>query len=498
MAVQQHSGADWPSVPMRLDGVQWRNRYRSVLALSDLLAVMLALAITPLFRIDGIVDLSPNPSTAEVAGAVFIGTVWLVSLTATESRGHKYYGAGLEEYRRVIHASFYALGAVAIASYLVKAEISRLVFLVALPVGLAFLLFGRWLCRLMLVRLRARGRAVTKTVVVGGSSQVAEAVRDMWANPSAGYVPVAVSIVRSVTHEDGWDEDVDGGTSDVLAVGLPKIDYAQLPLRLAAGGIEAVVIAGGLSRHETRRLSWRLEGSPLELLLVPRIADVAGPRLSASSVEGLQLMHVALPRFSGWSYHVKRTLDIAMSLAALLVLAPLMAVIAVAIKLDSDGGVIFRQERVGHRGEPFVIHKFRTMVVDAESRLAGLRDSSIGNGVLFKLDEDPRVTRVGRLLRRFSLDELPQFWTVLKGDMSIVGPRPHLEAELAEFPDHALRRLLIKPGITGLWQVNGRSDLSLEESVRLDLRYVENWSLSGDLSLVLKTVGVVFRKSGAY
>jgi len=186
------------------------------------------------------------------------------------------------------------------------------------------------------------------------------------------------------------------------------------------------------------------------------------------------------------------------SVLALVLLAPIMLVVAIAIYVDDPGPIIFRQQRIGLRGQPFTIHKFRSMAVDAESRLAALRAQSIGNGPLFKMENDPRLTRVGRFLRKYSLDELPQFWTALKGDMSVVGPRPHLEKELDQFPDEGLRRLLIKPGITGLWQVSGRSDLSLEDSIKLDLRYVENWSIVGDLVIVLQTVKAMVTPKGAY
>lgn len=190
--------------------------------------------------------------------------------------------------------------------------------------------------------------------------------------------------------------------------------------------------------------------------------------------------------------------DVVFSALALLFLTPVLLVIAVAIFLDDPGPIIFRQQRVGLRGKPFTIHKFRSMAVDAEARLEALRSQSTGNGPLFKMDADPRITPVGRVLRKYSLDELPQFWTVLRGRMSVVGPRPHLERELDEFPDVGLRRLLIKPGITGLWQVSGRSDLNLEDSMKLDLRYVQNWSLLGDVAIVLKTIKAMISPQGAY
>ena len=215
-------------------------------------------------------------------------------------------------------------------------------------------------------------------------------------------------------------------------------------------------------------------------------------------VEGLPLMHVELPNFEGGKHHLKRAADVVAASAALLVLAPTLLVIAVMVRLDSDGPVLFRQERVGKSGRTFTMLKFRSMVQTAERDLVALREQNEGSGVLFKLKNDPRITNIGRFLRKYSIDELPQLWNILVGDMSVVGPRPPLLSEVNEYENHVHRRLYVKPGLTGLWQVNGRSDLSWEESVRLDLYYVENWSLTGDLVIIWRTVKVVIKPLGAY
>ncbi|MBK8460506.1 MAG: exopolysaccharide biosynthesis polyprenyl glycosylphosphotransferase [Micropruina sp.] len=205
-----------------------------------------------------------------------------------------------------------------------------------------------------------------------------------------------------------------------------------------------------------------------------------------------------LPRYTGWNHFLKRAFDVVFSSLALVCLAPLLFAVAVAIWLDDGGPIMFKQKRIGLRGESFTIHKFRTMVVDAESKVDRMIEDAGGRALLFKVEDDPRVTRLGSVLRRYSLDELPQFWTALRGDMSVVGPRPQVAREVAEYSSDAHRRLLTKPGITGLWQVSGRSDLSVEESIALDLWYVENWSLTGDLAIILKTLKVVLRRHGAY
>jgi exopolysaccharide biosynthesis polyprenyl glycosylphosphotransferase len=247
-----------------------------------------------------------------------------------------------------------------------------------------------------------------------------------------------------------------------------------------------------------RDLAWELEKTGTDLCVAPALLDVAGPRTTIRPVAGLPLLHVDHPEFTGLRRLIKAAFDRAMALTALLLLAPLFILISAIIRLTDGGPAFFRQTRVGRDGRAFMVFKFRTMVVDAEARKAQLISLNESDGVLFKMRRDPRVTRVGVLLRRWSLDELPQLINVLIGDMSMVGPRPALPQEAALYGDHVRRRLAVKPGITGLWQVNGRSDLTWDESVRLDLRYVENWSFMLDLQILWKTWSAVFRGSGAY
>jgi exopolysaccharide biosynthesis polyprenyl glycosylphosphotransferase len=247
-----------------------------------------------------------------------------------------------------------------------------------------------------------------------------------------------------------------------------------------------------------KRLSWQLEGTASELVLSSRLADVAGPRLSFEPLDGLPLIRVQIPSYAGGQHVVKRGLDIVVATLTLLPIALLYPLLALVIKLDSPGPVFFFQERVGRDGRLFRMVKFRSMRTDAEQQLALLQERNEGAGLLFKMKNDPRVTRVGRILRKLSLDELPQFWNVLRGDMSVVGPRPPLPSEVTGYDGKVFRRLYIKPGITGLWQVSGRSDLSWDESVRLDLRYVENWSVASDLQIMWRTAKVMLQPNGAY
>ena len=247
-----------------------------------------------------------------------------------------------------------------------------------------------------------------------------------------------------------------------------------------------------------RELAWELEKTGTDLCVAPALLDVAGPRTTIRPVAGLPLLHVDHPEFTGAKKGIKDVFDKVLGVSALALLAPVFIIVAIAIRLSDGGPALFRQTRVGKDGRTFTVYKFRTMVLDAEDRKAQLAVSNEKDGVLFKIRNDPRITTVGARLRRWSVDELPQLINVVRGDMSLVGPRPSLPDEAARYGDYVRRRLVVKPGITGLWQVNGRSDLSWEESVRLDLRYVENWSLVLDLQVLWKTCSAVLHGSGAY
>jgi len=235
------------------------------------------------------------------------------------------------------------------------------------------------------------------------------------------------------------------------------------------------------------------------LVVSPGLLDVAGARLAMTPVAGMPLLHVEPPQYRGAKRFQKKAFDFGFALAALIGTAPLLLLAAIAIKLTSRGPVFYRAERIGLDGKPFTMIKFRSMVVDAEARLSDyLASNDIDGGVMFKMREDPRVTPIGRVLRRYSIDELPQFINVLKQDMSVVGPRPPLRREVESYNGDIKRKLLVKPGVTGLWQISGRSNLSWEKSVRLDLSYVDNWSMTTDVGIILETVGAVARAEGAY
>jgi exopolysaccharide biosynthesis polyprenyl glycosylphosphotransferase len=323
-------------------------------------------------------------------------------------------------------------------------------------------------------------------LAVGGREEVEALVAELNREPYAGLTVVGACMPPG---------DAVAGSS-VPVVG----SLTSVPDAVARLGVDTVAVTAsrGLTSGVLKRLGWDLEDAGVDLVVAPALTDVAGPRVHVRPVSGLQLLYVEQPEFTGPTRVIKEAVDRVSAAVALTVVSPVLAVIALAVRLSSPGPVIFRQVRVGRDGALFTVYKFRTMFVGAEREIGDLRRRDDGNGVLFKLRDDPRVTRVGRFLRRFSLDELPQLVNVLTGSMSLVGPRPALPSETQRYGRTTARRLLVKPGMTGLWQVSGRSDLSWEDSVRLDLYYVENWSFAGDIQILWKTLSAVVTQRGAY
>jgi exopolysaccharide biosynthesis polyprenyl glycosylphosphotransferase len=478
--------AEVPSQPARRN---WDMKYQVAITVTDTVVVLatLLLAQTVRFGLDS-VDVQDSPPHMLYSGV--LAAVWLWALRLIKSRDRRIIGVGVTEYSRILSASAIVFGLLAVVSYLGKLEFARGYLILAFPVGVAALLIGRFAWRQHLAALRRQGRCLMGAVVIGPYADVARVVSQLRTQNKAGYRAIGVALTDYAT--TAAEEDPLGA--------IPRVDPQRVPELVRRSRTRAVMIAGELpgGREEIRRLGWELENSRAELILVSRLTDVAGPRLHLRPVEGLPMVHVDLPQYSGVNHTLKRAFDVVLSAAALLVLAVPMALVALAVKLDSPGPAIFRQERVGVQGSRFVMYKFRSMEAGAEAKLVGLQLLNEGNGLLFKMLQDPRITRVGAFMRRYSLDELPQFWNVLTGGMSLVGPRPSLRGEADQYEHQVARRLLIKPGITGLWQVSGRSDLGWEEGVRLDLYYVENWSLAGDIHILARTIKAVLKREGAY
>jgi exopolysaccharide biosynthesis polyprenyl glycosylphosphotransferase len=416
---------------------------------------------------------------------------WLVAISIYGTRDSRVLGSGTTEYKRVINASLMLFGLLAIIAFLSKAELARGYFVTALPVGLLALLASRWLWRQFLTNRRLRGEMSSKVLLVGSTESVEYFARELARQPQAGYQVVGACIPTGVVagYLHGTNIPVMGNVDKLLEA-------------LSATGADTVIVTSsdGLSSDKMRRLSWSLEPGRNHLVVTTGLVDIAGPRIHTRPVAGLPLIHVETPRYEGYRRSVKRAFDIVASAILLVLLSAPLAVIAIAVRLGSGSQVLFRQDRTGLNGRIFRMLKFRSMVSDAEALLIDLHASQgdEGNRVMFKMAEDPRVTAVGKFLRRFSLDELPQLFNVLVGDMSLVGPRPPLPREVEQYEHHVNRRFLVKPGITGLWQVSGRSNLDWEETVRLDLYYVENWSLTGDLVILWRTLRAVLARDGAF
>ncbi|WP_062077777.1 sugar transferase [Demequina globuliformis] len=472
----------------------WAKKYQRRLAMTDAFVVALTMMIAHGVRFgwEPLVPVSGVNAPAYILVTVVIAAAWVVMLGWTKSRDPSVLGHGPQEFQRVVHASWLIFASVALVGFMTQWQISRGYLLVALPVGIVSLLGYRAAWRYFVHSQRDRGELRAQCVVVGSPSGARQMIARLNAVPRAGYAVVGACLTfpDTTTVDQVAGVPVLGGTESVAS-------------EAERVGAEYVIVSGAdaLNAAATKDLSYQLERADIGLIVVPAIVDVAGPRVSFTPVEGLPLMHVDAPRFTGGKYALKGALDRIAALVALVVLALPMMVVAFAVVLDSRGPVVFRQERVGVGRRPFVMYKFRTMHVGAERQVAEMereRGSQVPNAVLFKLKRDPRVTRVGRFLRRFSIDELPQLVNVVKGDMSLVGPRPPLDREVRRWEKNVDRRQLVKPGLTGLWQVSGRSDLDWEQSVRLDLYYAENWSIAGDFVIVCRTVWAVVAGRGAY
>ena len=480
--------ADLASVPRPL----WKRRYRRALLLTDILVVVIALARAQIF--------SGLPITATDVASVYyqilsllIAAIWLTMLAAYRTRSPRIIGVGVEEYRRVMSATLATVAVIAIVLMILRPGYARGYLAVGLPLGLLCLLVSRNICRRFLMWQRRRGNCVTAVLAVGDPRAVRNLVKYLSREIGHGYSVIGVCLTGPGP----------ANTIDVPGVGTLPVLGDETDVERAVVQTDADTVALTATEHlgpeGIRELSWGLHKLDVDLVVSPGVVDVAGPRLTMQPVSGLPLIHVEKPQYSGAKRIQKRTFDIVLSLVVLTGALPVMIAAAIAIKLTSKGPVFYRSERIGLDGEPFQLIKFRTMVDGADAQIEALRASneSIG-GVLFKMRQDPRVTTVGRLLRRYSIDELPQFFNVLRRDMSVVGPRPPLRSEVDTYSDQVRRRLLVLPGITGLWQVSGRSDLSWEDSVRLDLSYVENWSITNDFVIAAKTVRTVFAAKGAY
>jgi exopolysaccharide biosynthesis polyprenyl glycosylphosphotransferase len=450
----------------------WQQRYVRRLAIGD--AAVLSIAIAVAVVVQSARDRGRLAALAYAGLAALLALSWMLALAAGRAYEPRFLGCGSEEYKRVANASMHLIAAIALIAFALRLAPARSFVGLAVVLGTGTLLLHRYAARRVLYRDRLNGLSCHRVLAVGDQVTLTNLLAAVDREPKAGFNIVAVCAPQSS----------EGILAQVDALGVDVI---------------AVTASAGLAPEFLRRLAWELEGRGVDLIVAPALTDVAGPRIAIRPVAGLPLLHVDQPDITGGRYLFKEIVERALALTILVATLPVLCAIAVAIKVTSPGPVLFRQERARRHGESFQMLKFRSMHVGAEDIVQQLRDlNDFTDGPLFKIREDPRVTWVGRLLRRWSLDELPQLVNVLRGDMALVGPRPPLPHEVATYTDGVHRRLLVKPGMTGLWQVSGRSDLSWGESVRLDLYYVENWSLSLDLQILWRTFSAVVSSAGAY
>jgi exopolysaccharide biosynthesis polyprenyl glycosylphosphotransferase len=459
----------------------WMRFYLRQAVMSDFAIAVVSSVLALVVRFGGY----PTPEYAALS--MIFPLLWVLALLLAGAYDDRYIGIGSDEFRKVLNAGVSLTAGLAIFSYLVDTELSRAYLLLTMPSVTVLDLIARYAMRKRLHRKRALGRCMATVVAVGREPAVADLVTELRRDTHHGLSVVATCLTGDPGSRTVAGVPVVGGLGDIADA--VRRCHADTVAVLSCSEIDGVTL---------RQLAWELEKTGTDLCVAPALLDVAGPRTTIRPIAGLTLLHVDHPQLSGARQAFKEIFDRAVAGIALILLSPLLAALAVAIRLSDHGPALFTQTRVGKDGRTFKIYKFRTMVVDAEQRLAELRVSNEFDSVLFKMRRDPRVTAIGARLRKWSADELPQLINVLRGEMSLVGPRPALPDEAAKYADHVRRRLVVKPGLTGLWQVNGRSDLSWGESVRLDLRYVENWSFALDLQILWKTFSVIFRGSGAY
>ncbi len=471
----------------------WERAYQRRLVVTDavILAATLLATQTFWFGVDASRLLASN--TAALAVPYLLATLvlfvlWLLALKTYGTRSPRVIGSGFSEYSRVAGSSFRLFGAVAIAALLLQFSPARGYIVTAFPVGVALLIGSRWLWRQWLRKQRRNGRYLIRVLLVGAASSV-ERLHDEFGRRSyLGFEIVGACLPGRTRTE-----------STLLPVKrLGSFDEVAVVARRER--VHAVALAGSedLPPDDVRRIGWKLESAGVDLMVAPAITEVAGTRIHTRPVGGMPLMYVDSPAYEGGKKTAKAVLDFGLAWLGLMIAGPIMLLTAIGVKLTSAGPVFFRQTRIGLNGKAFDVFKFRSMRVGADAELGDLlRAQGTHETPLFKVDNDPRITRFGTFIRKYSLDELPQLFNVIKGEMSLVGPRPQRAEEVALYDNAAGRRLLVKPGITGLWQVSGRSDLSWEDTIRLDLYYAENWSLLDDFVIMLWTVKTVLQSRGA-
>jgi len=409
--------------------------------------------------------------------ALLVLASWLFFLWFNGSRDTNILGFGADEYKRLINATLFSFTSIAFISYIFKLQISRAFILLVFPFGLITLFVSRRMLRRRLLKARSEGRYLSKVLLLhSGENDPVESRLSIASH--AGF-----DVVYKVQTLEG-----------------SKLDFKQIVAKAIENNCDQIMVGQSaiISAAELRKLGWALEETSIDLIVAPAVTEIAGPRLKVSNVEGLPLLHLEQPVFSGVSRVTKRLLDLVLSVIGLTVISPFLLIVALMIKFYDRGSIFYTQKRIGQNNKEFSVYKFRTMYEGSHEQRGKVMAETNKDPRLAKDPQDPRVTKPGLFLRRWSIDEIPQIINVLKGEMSLVGPRPPLAEEVNQYEKSERRRLLVKPGLTGLWQVSGRSELDWEDAVRLDLYYVENWSLTLDILIIIRTAAAVWRGEGAY
>ena len=456
----------------------WKPKLRKNLAFFDLLTLVFSILLVLTLRFPNTWQSSLNDyELRNIVLSLLVLVSWLFFLWFNGSRDTNVLGFGADEYKRLINAALLSFTFIAFISYIFKLEISRGFVLLVFPIGLLLLFIVRRILRRRLLRARNQGRYLSRVLLLhSGASDPVEA--RLAIAQHAGFI-----IVHKIVTAENFKFEIKDIVSNALSNNCDQIMVGQ----------SAVISAA-----ELRKLGWALEATNIDLIVAPAVTEIAGPRLKVSNVEGLPLLHLEQPDFSGTSRITKRLLDLILSIVGLIVISPFLVVIALVIKLYDRGSVLYFQKRIGQNNKEFTVYKFRTMYEGSHEQRAKIMAETKKDPRLAKDPQDPRVTKPGLFLRRWSIDEIPQILNVIKGEMSLVGPRPPLAEEVNQYEKSETRRLLVKPGLTGLWQVSGRSELDWEDAVRLDLYYVENWSLTLDILIIIRTAAAVWRGEGAY
>jgi exopolysaccharide biosynthesis polyprenyl glycosylphosphotransferase len=458
--------------------LNWKPNLRKNISIIDFLSLLFAVTLILTLRF-------PQTWQGELSAyeirniflAFLVLAFWLFFLWFNGSRDTNILGFGADEYKRLINATLFSFTSIAFISYIFKLEISRAFILLVFPFGLLTLFVSRRILRKRLLKARSEGRYLSKVLLLH----------------SGENDPVESRL--SIASHAGFDVVYKVQTLEGL-----KLDFKQIVAKAIENNCDQIMVGQSavISAAELRKLGWALEETSIDLIVAPAVTEIAGPRLKVSNVEGLPLLHLEQPVFSGVSRVTKRLLDLVLSVIGLIIISPFLLVVALMIKFYDRGSIFYTQKRIGQNNKEFSVYKFRTMYEGSHEQRGKVMAEINKDPRLAKDPQDPRVTKPGLFLRRWSIDEIPQIINVLKGEMSLVGPRPPLAEEANQYEKSERRRLLVKPGLTGLWQVSGRSELDWEDAVRLDLYYVENWSLTLDILIIIRTAAAVWRGEGAY